>query len=128
MSLAGKLREVREYLRVGMADAGTSSLPWLKMKHALAALPDPEDFEGSKVLAHSQKLAFELAGVKQQRDELAAQVETTTHQYTKCIGERDELAAALRHCECRCNHGHIPSPEHYECIRCAALKPVEEKP
>ncbi len=100
MALADKLLEVkRAWMRV---KASPSPVNDGRMEHALAALPDPEDFEGSKVLAHAQKLAFKLADVKQERDELAAALLSLWNVLgpeipsdTGCDGARMEWGEAL---------------------------------
>lgn len=56
-------------------------------------MSDEPKMDGTKVLAHAQKLAFQLAEIHRVWQELSAQVTTTTHQYTKCVKERDELQA-----------------------------------
>jgi hypothetical protein len=81
MTLEGKLREVREHLRVGMADAGTSSLPWLKMKQALAALPDPG--EVACYISTGEAL-LKMADIMRERDELAAEILKFQSRCTAC--------------------------------------------
>lgn len=105
LTIADKLREVRALLqKMGGIAITTERVEWARQ--ALAALPDPEEFDGVKVLAHAQRVSFKLAAVKQERDELAAEVKALREGHrmkdndnahyegawkTRC----DELAAAL---------------------------------